>query len=491
MNGANSPPKASQKHAAAQAATQAAPGGTSTEARFLAALQEMMGDVELTDDAVREAIAKMTPEQKQKLMRESGGQELKGELMTNEEDKQSRSLYFSEVNRSAEEAGLPVDKDNTHLAKRISTFMQTSGDDLPQQLLEDALATTPYMVKTALAEARGETASAVSSDLAEIETALTLLKVAGWGADETASRPPFVRRNLLLLHSHLHRDRLKALVLSEPTKRAAEEVVAKSQKLLDVLFAYSVQLQWVKATLAITTLQALLVNGLWDHGDDECRTVMKSRLAAVGLKTPKLSLRCTAADVMAGENVVIKVCVTRTHAYSAAEIAQYKAASVAEAEANAAAAGEQQAAAEGGEAQEGWWLLVESLRQAPNLGKAGMMDEREIFHNVLVARQTLSPSLDDPTIETSVEFTAPAAPGEYKVLVHVRSSSMVGYDVKRKVAFTVKAGKRSQPSTSSGTSTDDSKSMEEMEATIADMEGDIEGAPTPPPPVPADAVASS
>lgn len=86
-----------------------------------------MGDVELTDDAVREAIAKMTPEQKQKLMRESGGQELKGELMTNEEDKQSRSLYFSEVNRSAEEAGLPVDKDNTHLAKRVRRSAGNAG----------------------------------------------------------------------------------------------------------------------------------------------------------------------------------------------------------------------------------------------------------------------------------------------------------------------------------------------------------------------------
>mmetsp|Transcript_13937 Transcript_13937/g.35982 ORF Transcript_13937/g.35982 Transcript_13937/m.35982 type:complete len:486 (-) Transcript_13937:149-1606(-) len=462
-----------------QAAAQDAPGSTSTEARFLAALQKMMGGAEMTDDAVRQAIAKMTPEQKQQLMHEAGGQELKREMLTNEDSKQDRNLYFQEVNRTAEEAGLPVDKDNTHLAKRISTFMQGSSDDIPQSLLEDALASTPYMVKAALAEARDSKASAVASDLAEIEAALTLLKVTGWCQDEAAGRPPFVRRNLLLLHSHMHRDRLKALDLSAATHQAAEEVVSKCQRLLDVLFAYAVQLQWSKASLAITSLQALLVNGLWDHADDECRSLMKSRLGAVGLKAPKLALRCTAADVGPGETLTVKVSVSRAHAYSAAELEAYTAANC---NAEVAAGGE--GGDVGADAQEGWWLLVESLRILPNLGKAGMMTE-EVSHNVLVSRQALSPALDDPTIETAVQFTAPSSPGEYKILVHVRSSSMVGFDTKRKVSFTVKNRKtQSQPSTSSGTSTEDSKSMEEVEATIADMAVEEVDAPTAPPSAP-------
>ena len=42
-----------------------------------------------------------------------------------------------------------------------------------------------------------------------------------------------------------------------------------------------------------------------------------------------------------------------------------------------------------------------------------------------------------------VEFEAPSTAGEYKVIVHVRSSSMIGVDAKRKVAFVVSASKGS------------------------------------------------
>ena len=349
--------------------------------------------------------------------------------------------------------------------------MLGSSDDLPLLLLEEGIASTPYMVKAALSEARSETAATVAADLAEIETALALLKVHGWAAAETAGRPPIVRRNLLLLHSHLHRERLKALVLSEATKMATAEVVEKGGRLLDGLLSYSIQLQWVKATLAITALQALLTNGLWDHADDECRAIMRTRLSAVGLKLPKLSLRCTAADVFAGETVTVKVSAQRLHVFTAAELERY----------NATASGvpaeegvpHQSDSAQGdavvrvADAHEGWWLLVESVRSA--LIKDAQLIDREVHHNVLVGRQTLVPSLDDATMESSIEFTAPSAPGEYRVLVHLRSSSMVGVDVKRKVSFTVKSGKRSQPSTSSGTSTDDTKSMEEIDGTIADI----------------------
>ena len=349
--------------------------------------------------------------------------------------------------------------------------MLGSSDDLPLLLLEEGIASTPYMVKAALSEARSETAATVAADLAEIETALALLKVHGWAAAETAGRPPIVRRNLLLLHSHLHRERLKALVLSEATKMATAEVVEKGGRLLDGLLSYSIQLQWVKATLAITALQALLTNGLWDHADDECRAIMRTRLSAVGLKLPKLSLRCTAADVFAGETVTVKVSAQRLHVFTAAELERYNAtASGMPAEGGAppqSDSAQGDAVVRVADAHEGWWLLVESVRSA--LIKDAQLIDREVHHNVLVGRQTLVPSLDDATMESSIEFTAPSAPGEYRVIVHLRSSSMVGVDVKRKVSFTVKSGKRSQPSTSSGTSTDDTKSMEEIDGTIADI----------------------
>ena len=349
--------------------------------------------------------------------------------------------------------------------------MQTSNGEVPQLLLEEALASTPYLIKAALAEARDAKDGATTSDLAEIETAMTLLKVPGWVDSEGTGRPPVVRRNLLLLHSHLHRDRLKALDLTPSTREAASEVVVKCRKLLDMLFAYTMQVQWVKAVLAISSFQALLVNGLWDPAEDECRTLMRSRLAAVGLKPPKLSLRCTAADVAPGETVHVKVCVVRGHACSEAELEAYRR-QLEQPAANAEGAeglkGNDDELVRVADAQEGWWLFVESLRAAPYQGKGALLAE-EVHHNILVGRQALSPSLDDPTVEAVLSFTAPSTPGEYKVLVHVRSSSMVGFDVKRKLSFTVKQGKRSQPSTSSGTSTEDAKSMEEMDASIAEM----------------------
>ena len=195
----------------------------------------------------------------------------------------------------------------------------------------------------------------------------------------------------------------------------------------------------------------------------------------VGLKLPKLSLRCTAADVFAGETVTVKVSAQRLHVYTAAELERYNAtasgaASGVPAEEGAPPPGDSakgDAVVRVPDAHEGWWLLVGSVRSA--LIKDAQLRDREVHHNVLVGRQTLVPSLDDATMESSIEFTAPSAPGEYRVLVHLRSSSMVGVDVKRKVSFTVKSGKRSQPSTSSGTSTDDTKSMEEIDGTIADI----------------------
>ena len=88
------------------------------------------------------------------------------------------------------------------------------------------------------------------------------------------------------------------------------------------------------------------------------------------------------------------------------------------------------AAAFGGEAaalgKEGWWLVVESLRPASSLNLPKAAKDAEPVHNSMVGRQALSPSLDDPQWCADIEFDAPTSPGEYKVIVHVRSSTMIG-----------------------------------------------------------------
>jgi len=476
----------------------------------MTALQRIMGGAELTDDSVRTAIANLTPAQRQQLLAE--GQDLKRDLLTKQEHAEERNLYFNEVNRSADRAGLPVDKDGAFLAKKISDLMATSCDDIPHVYLLEALAASPYLIKAAVAEARESAASStVQDDLAEVEAALSVLKVVGWRDGETASRPPFVRRNLLLLHAHLHREQLRALALGETTSVALAETVDKARRLLDMLLAYCLQVGWVRATLCITELQGLVTNGLWDPTDDECRSHMRTKLGAVGLKLPKISIAGHMSDVAPGERVKLTVTLTRMHAHSPAEMAQFLAATEQElgreqqseqqhAESAAALAAQPAApppavemapgddaaetrnaslaAAFGGEAaalgKEGWWLVVESLR-GPLMSGHRQGAKEEVAHNLMVGRQALSPSLQDPQWCADIHFDAPTTPGEYKVIVHVRSSSMIGVDAKRKVSFSVCASKakRSLPSSSSGTSTEGTEpceTMEAMDAAIAEIE---------------------
>ena len=319
---------------AAQAApADAAAADISTEdreQRFLAALQKMMGGIELTEENVRDQMAKLTPQQKQELMME--GQDLKRDLMTKKECQEERTMFFKEVNHNAEQAGMPVSKDNDFLTKKVNEFMATSNDEMPPAVLLEAVASCPYLVKAALAEARppaelpaggdGEPPACASpSDLAEIETALSLLRAPGWcDGDAAAPRPPFVRRNLLLLHFHLRREQLRALTLAEATVRASVEAVQRALKLLDIFFGVCLQLGWAKVVLGITSLQGLLRQGLWDHEEDECRALMKQKLTSLGLKMPKLNIRAQAADVAPGQKVRIKVTVHRSHAHSPSEM---------------------------------------------------------------------------------------------------------------------------------------------------------------------------
>lgn len=284
--------------------------------------------------------------------------------------------------------------------------MSTSNEQIPMLVLLEAIASCPFLVKAAIAEARGDATATCASatDLEEIEAALSVLKVPGWRDGETEGRPPFVRRNLLLLHAHMYKERLNALSLSEATLKASSEVIIKARRLSDMVFSYSMQCGWVKAVLALTELQACLVNGLWDHADDECRMSMKQKLSAVGLKMPKIGVRCQATDVGPGEKVTVNVTVTRSHAHSGSEMAEYRkwqqdeAAQQQQVERQLAEAGGADitdapgtGAGEVGpteeETTEGWWLVVESIRALPGLQKAGI-EQAELAHNSLAGAPT-------------------------------------------------------------------------------------------------------
>jgi len=354
--------------------------------------------------------------------------------------------------------------------------MQASIEEVPISLLLESLAATPYLVKAALAEARdGERSSLVAADLNEVEAGLSLLKVPGWREGEGTTRPPYVRRNLLLLLFHLHRERLGAITVADDARQQSDEVVAKCRRLLDVFFTYAMQCGWIKVSLAITELQALLLNGLWDHHDDDCHSLMKTKLQAVGLKMPRITVRGKCGDVRPGEKVTLKVDVSRAHAFSAEELAAYRTLQAEGVGAEAEVRNEGDADAEGSAAEttEGWWLFVESIRGLPQLNKAGMQNTEQ-QHNQLVARVALAPSLDAVGCSSELQFVAPSTAGEYKVIVHVRSCSMIGVDARRKVSFVVRGTKRpAPPSSSSGTSTEPCETMEAMEEAIAELQAEI------------------
>ena len=368
-----------------------------------------------------------------------------------------------------------------HFLLQVADYMAASTEQVPQLVLLEALSSCPFLVKAAVAEAKGEVAGATEADLREIEAALAVLRVPGWREGDAANRPPFVRRNLLLLHAHMHRERLNALSLDESTKLAVLDLVSKARRLLDMTFGYCVSVTWVKAALAITELQALLVNNLWDHEDDDCHEAMKQKLSQAGLKMPKLGLRCVASDVQSGQKVKLKVTVTRSHAHSATEMQAYRE-MLRDESARQQQVEKQLAEAGGGElpdvsaeddqtmnAHEAWWLMVEGVRNdGRGLPKTGIA-AANVSHNYLACKPLgLTPALDQPSVTAELELDAPATPGEYKVIVHVRSSSMCCVDAKRKVAFLVHGGKvkrgnATSSTDSTGTSTEPGDGDDEVE----------------------------
>mmetsp|Transcript_20819 Transcript_20819/g.49882 ORF Transcript_20819/g.49882 Transcript_20819/m.49882 type:complete len:467 (+) Transcript_20819:41-1441(+) len=399
-----------------EAATPSNPSVADKEAKFMAALQRHVGaGVELTEDKVRETIAAMTPEQRQELMSE--GHDLKKELLTGNGHEEELQLFKKELNDRAEKADLPVEQDGDHLTRKVVSFMQRSSDAFPVAYILEAVVSAPYLVKLAIAEARDAAHKADMVDLEAIEAESVRLKVPGWSQEESKGRPPFVRRNLLLISYQMNQSRMQGIQLRESTVLALAQLCAKVRRLLDMLFKFCLQNRWVKAALTVTECQALVLNGMWDMKEDECRELMRERMVQSGLKLPKLSISCLANDCRVGQKVVIQVEVTRAHAYSEEELKAYKA-----------------TLNEGEDAREGWWVIAESIRSKPN---TKYQPGEEIAHNMLVGRQALACTLDSPTMACEIEFEAPSTPGDYKVMVHVRSSGCVGVDVRRKVSFTV------------------------------------------------------
>ena len=112
MGGRNTDDQATES----QAAENAPSGSTEKEARFMAALSRMMGETELTEENIRDAMQKLTPEQRQELLSE--GAELKEELLTKQEHAED-AKPTSKRSTNAEQAGMPADKDGTFLVKKV------------------------------------------------------------------------------------------------------------------------------------------------------------------------------------------------------------------------------------------------------------------------------------------------------------------------------------------------------------------------------------
>ena len=75
-------------------------------------------------------------------------------------------------------------------------------------------------------------------------------------------------------------------------------------------------------------------------------------------------------------------------------------------------------------------------RNKPGLNRGEGPADVERVHNSLVGRHPLAVSLDAPSMSCELWFEAPTTPGEYKVMVHLRSTGCIGVDSRQKVSFT-------------------------------------------------------
>mmetsp|Transcript_13713 Transcript_13713/g.41750 ORF Transcript_13713/g.41750 Transcript_13713/m.41750 type:complete len:453 (-) Transcript_13713:746-2104(-) len=366
------------------------------EACFMRALEKHMGGLEMTEENVRKVLLAMPPEQQRALAEE--GDALKRQLLQKKENEKEAALFRAEMNKNAEERGLPTEADGEHLTKKVIAFLNggtaESIGPIPNSYVLAALASSPYLVKLAVADAKASEidAKALNVDLDAIEARLCSLDVEGFRASDDTTRPPFVRRTLLLLLAHLYSKRMgDELKVSETTVRAQKAVVARTTKLAEMLYRYSLHNRWVKAALTTSELLALLTNGLWDVSDPDCKAVQAARMTEVGLKMPKLKMAVSATDARPGQKVTVKAEVYRLHVYDekqAAEIAadsEAASAAMEKAAAERAAKGQPSGATPLSEPTEGWWLIGEAVRgDGLALGGTPIHMDEGTKHNALV-----------------------------------------------------------------------------------------------------------
>ena len=105
--------------------------------------------------------------------------------------------------------------------------MKESSEALPRHVLLAAVASTPYLVKLAIAEAQDSASKADPSDLSSIEAELGQMQVGGWSKEDQQGRPPYVRRNLLLLYFQLYRLKMPDVKPQPSTRLALRETLEK------------------------------------------------------------------------------------------------------------------------------------------------------------------------------------------------------------------------------------------------------------------------
>eukprot|EP00908_Phaeocystis_cordata_P019350 Transcript_30859.p1 GENE.Transcript_30859~~Transcript_30859.p1 ORF type:complete len:348 (-),score=166.43 Transcript_30859:287-1288(-) len=290
-------------------------------------------------------------------------------------------------------------------------------------------------------EAGGETCNAETIDKIEQVLLEQALECDASGLREN-TESPVMRRNVLLLFWALYRTKVgaDAVELDQMTEQQIMRVKQLATKVLMQAQMLVPQQRWVQATLGVARTSALLVNEVWSHDDDACKARMKEILEADGMLYPRLKLRTRtvagAADAQAaatgdkkevkpadvkaeigedpdpcssmpGQAVVVEVEVTREHVGGTAS-----------------------ASVSGGPMNphgilEAYWLYVEGLKPegTPN--------------SLLGAQPMVVTDLALPVLKGKVSFMAPPTPGEYKLAVHVVSTSVVGIDMHSECAFIV------------------------------------------------------
>lgn len=188
----------------------------------------------------------------------------------------------------------------------------------------------------------------------------------------------------------------------------ATKLLIKAQMLMP-------QQRWVQPTLAIASASALVSNALWSHTDEKALASMKSILQEDQLPYPKLSLSASAGpkathgigdECTAGQHVLTSVKLTREHA-------------------TPAGSGPGPTANNPQGIFEAYWLYIEGLKPdgTPN--------------SLICAAPMVVKDLSDAVVTHEAPFTAPPVPGEYKLRVHVTSTSVIGIHCTMDAGFTV------------------------------------------------------